>query len=105
MSLLDERIAAFPSRCVRVGGKALAYRESGEGQALVLLHGIGSGSASWLFQLEELNDSYRVIAWDAPGYGESDTFSIERPHPADYARALAVLLGVLQVKSFVLVAQ
>ena len=88
-----------------VGGKALAYREAGEGPALVLVHGIGSGSASWLFQLEGLAARFRMIAWDAPGYGDSDAFSIERPQPADYARALSVLTGALQLKSFVLVAQ
>jgi pimeloyl-ACP methyl ester carboxylesterase len=103
--VIDKRIGAFPSKKLSVGGKTLAYRESGEGRPLVLLHGIGSGSASWLFQLEGLAEAYRVIAWDAPGYGESDAFSIERPHPGDYARALSVLLNALQVKNFMLVAQ
>ena len=105
MTELEQRIAAFPPKKVVVGGKALSYRESGEGPALVLLHGIGSGSASWLFQLEDLANQYRVIAWDAPGYGESDAFSIEKPYPADYARALSVLLNALKVKDFVLVGQ
>jgi pimeloyl-ACP methyl ester carboxylesterase len=102
---LDNRIARFPQKSLVVGGKALAYRESGEGPALVLLHGIGSGSASWLFQLEGLAARFRLIAWDAPGYGASDAFSIERPRPEDYARALSVLTGALQLRSFVLVAQ
>src|SRR3954454_12584541 len=88
-----------------VGGKKLAYREAGDGAALVLLHGIGSGSASWLFQLEGLSKHYRVIAWGAPGYGESDSFSIDKPHPADYARALSILLNALKVQDFTLVAQ
>jgi pimeloyl-ACP methyl ester carboxylesterase len=103
--VVDERIARFPSKKTVIGGKALAYREAGEGPALVLLHGIGSGSASWLFQLESLAPRFRMVAWDAPGYGESDAFSIERPQPADYARALSLLVAALQVKSFVLVAQ
>jgi len=103
--VIEARIAAFPSTTISVGGKALAFRQSGRGAALVLLHGIGSGSASWLFQLEQLSRDYRVIAWDAPGYGDSDVFSVEQPAPADYARALSVLLSALQIKSFVLVAQ
>jgi len=103
--VIEQRISEFPPRKVTVGGKALSYRESGEGPALVLLHGIGSGSASWLFQLEDLANQYRVIAWDAPGYGESDAFAIEKPQPSDYGRALSVLLNALQVKSFVLVGQ
>ncbi len=104
-SQLDARIARFPSRSISVGGRALAYRESGDGRPLVLLHGIGSGSASWLFQLEGLARDFRLIAWDAPGYGASDAFAIDKPNPADYARALSVLLGVLQLKDFVLAAQ
>lgn len=103
--MVDERIARFPSKKTVIGGKALAYREAGEGPALVLLHGIGSGSASWLYQMEGLAARFRMIAWDAPGYGESDAFSIERPQPADYARALSLLAAALQLKSFVLVAQ
>ncbi len=102
---LAARIARFPSRTVRVGGKALAYRESGAGRPLVLMHGIGSGSASWLWQLEGLAQGFRLIAWDAPGYGESDAFSIEKPCPADYARALCVLLAALQIKEVLVVAQ
>lgn len=103
--MLEARIAAVPSRSVSVGGRVLAYREAGRGPALVLLHGIGSGSASWLFQLEDLAADFRVIAWDAPGYGESDAFAIDQPLAEDYARALCVLLGALHVKSFVLAAQ
>src|SRR2546429_10027606 len=64
---LDQRIARYPRR----HSKAISYRETGAGQALVLLHGIGSSSAGWLCQLESLA-GYRLIAWDAPGYGESE---------------------------------
>jgi pimeloyl-ACP methyl ester carboxylesterase len=102
---LEERIAAYPARTLSVGGRRLAYREAGDGAPLVLLHGIGSGSASWLFQLEALSAQYRVVAWDAPGYGDSDAFSLEKPVSEDYARALSVLLGALQVKGFMLIAQ
>ena len=105
MTVLEARIAAFPPKTISVGGKALSFREAGQGDALVLLHGIGSGSASWLVQLEALSQAYRVIAWDAPGYGDSDAFSLDDPSPEDYARALSVLLGALRVRSFVLVAQ
>ena len=65
--MLDDRIAKFAPKTSR----GIAYRETGAGPALVLLHGIGSGSAGWLFQLETLK-GYRLIAWDAPGYGESE---------------------------------
>ncbi len=69
---IAERISRFPVRTVSVGGRTLAYREAGSGAPLVLLHGIGNQSGSWVQQLESLADRFRVIAWDAPGYGGSD---------------------------------
>jgi pimeloyl-ACP methyl ester carboxylesterase len=97
--MLDERIARFAPR----KSKTISYRETGAGPALVLLHGIGSGSAGWLFQLETLK-GYRLIAWDAPGYGESENLPIEKPKPADYAQALHEFLDRLLLKDVMLVA-
>lgn len=49
------------------------YRtEVGGGETVVCLHGIGSSSASFARQVEELGSCRRVVAWDAPGYGRSD---------------------------------
>jgi pimeloyl-ACP methyl ester carboxylesterase len=97
--MLDERIARFAPR--RSG--SISYRETGTGPVLVLLHGIGSGSAGWLLQLETLQ-GYRRIAWDAPGYGESANLPMEKPKPADYAQALHELLERLLLKDVTLVA-
>jgi pimeloyl-ACP methyl ester carboxylesterase len=75
------------------------YRESGRGDAppLVLLHGIGSTSAGWRLQYGPLGAHFRVIAWDAPGYGGSTPLPGEAPGAEDYARALARLLDALGV--------
>ncbi|MDR1935434.1 MAG: alpha/beta hydrolase [Candidatus Accumulibacter sp.] len=50
----------------------ISYREKGEGRTLLFLHGNLGSSRSWAFQLEDFSASWRVVAWDAPGYGESD---------------------------------
>ncbi|MBN9390047.1 MAG: alpha/beta fold hydrolase [Chloroflexi bacterium] len=64
-----------------INGRQIFYRESGSGEiTLVCLHGISSNSRSWQRQLELLADRYRVIAWDAPGYGQS------AEHPGAYTR-------------------
>jgi pimeloyl-ACP methyl ester carboxylesterase len=97
--MLDERIARFAPR----KSKGITYRETGAGQALVFLHGIGSSSASWLNQLETLK-GYRLIAWDAPGYGGSDLLASEQPMPAHYADELHAFLDRLLLKDVVLVA-
>jgi pimeloyl-ACP methyl ester carboxylesterase len=96
--MLDERIAAFPLR----KSKDISYREAGSGRAILLLHGIGSSSASWLFQLEGLK-GHRVIAWDAPGYGESSFLEKPEPFPADYARSLDAFVDRLLLKDVVVV--
>ena len=82
-------------RTVNAGGRTLAYRESGHGVPLVLLHGVGSSSESWETQLDALGAAWRVVAWDAPGYGGSDALAAETPVVADYAQAVADLLDAL----------
>lgn len=42
-----------------------------EGPLLLCLHGIGSSSAAFAYQLDALAGRVRVLAWDAPGYGRS----------------------------------
>src|SRR5262245_33638410 len=96
--MIDERIGRFALKTSR----GIAYRETGAGQALVLLHGIGSQSASWLNQLETLK-GYRLIAWDAPGYGDSAFLSNPLPLPGDYAAELHAFLDRLLLKDIVLV--
>ena len=85
-------------RSIQAGGRTLAWREAGDGAAVVLLHGLGSGSASWQGQLDGLGANYRVIAWDAPGYGGSDALEGETPSVADYAQAVADLLDALDLE-------
>ena len=96
--MLDERIAKFALKT----SKGISYRETGSGQALVLLHGIGSQSVSWLNQLETLQ-GYRLIAWDAPGYGDSSFLSNPNPLAADYAKELHAFLDRLILKDVVIV--
>lgn len=92
-----------PLQRARVTFGHLEWREAGQGPALVLLHGIGSGAASWQAQLEAFAPRHRVIAWDAPGYGDSSPLPIDRPLAADYARALDALLDALAVRELMLV--
>jgi pimeloyl-ACP methyl ester carboxylesterase len=84
---IEARLARVPVQTVAVGaGRVQAYRTLGAGTPLVLLHGIGSNSGSWVPAMERLAATHRVIAWDAPGYGRSTPLSPARPVAADYAR-------------------
>lgn len=56
---------------VEVAGHRIAHRQKGSGQPLVLLHGWPLDSREWWRQLDGLSDEFRVVAWDAPGAGQS----------------------------------
>ena len=77
----------------------ITYRAAGDqhAPAIVLLHGIGSSSAGYRGQFASLSEHHRVIAWDAPGYGQSSPFAIGTPTATDYADALMALLSTLGI--------
>lgn len=97
---------APPLRRIEAGARAFSFREAGDKGAptLVLLHGIGSGSASWAAQIAGLPArGLRVVAWDAPGYGGSEALAGAAPSAADYAAALADFADALGLDRFSLV--
>ncbi|MDM0109864.1 alpha/beta hydrolase [Variovorax sp. J22R24] len=83
-------------RSAEVNGLSVSYRQAGQGAALVFLHGFLCDSRCWTPQLSGLSDSFRVVAWDAPGAGASsdppDTFKM-----IDYAHCLARFLDTVGI--------
>jgi pimeloyl-ACP methyl ester carboxylesterase len=57
----------------------LHYQIRGDGEPVLLIHGLGSSGADWAFQLPVLAGRFRVIRPDLPGCGRSDAI------PAGYA--------------------
>ncbi len=45
---------------------------SGSDTPIVFLHGLGGTRIAWGPQLRDLSSSFRCIAWNMPGYGDSD---------------------------------
>lgn len=82
---------------VEVAGLRIAYQRRGDGHPLVLLHGAVSDSRVWRVQLEELADTFTVVAWDAPGCGGSsdppETFRLP-----EYAECLAGFVDALDLR-------
>ena len=95
---LSERIQDFPLQRISTPLGQVAYRSAGtEGQPLwILLHGIGSASGSWLAQLQAAQGlGVRILAWDAPGYGQSTPVQPDQPKASDYAARLWAWLDAL----------
>jgi pimeloyl-ACP methyl ester carboxylesterase len=63
------------------------YREAGEGEALLLLHGSPGSSRQLLRLIARFAPSMRVIAPDTPGNGDSVPLASEAPTIADLAVA------------------
>jgi pimeloyl-ACP methyl ester carboxylesterase len=96
----------FPPRSTATAGGTIGYREAPGEAPLVLLHGIGSGATSWVRQLEAFGGRFRVLAWDAPGYGESDPLPGAQPTAHDYAARVWQWLDALgEQRPVVLVGQ
>ena len=80
-----------------IKGLSIAYRRTGKGPALILLHGFTQDSRIWKQQLDGLSDHFTVIAWDAPGAGKSadppGNFTID-----NWAESLADFLDAIGIK-------
>jgi len=77
----------------------LSYRQTGSGPDLVLLHGLAGNARTWERQFETFADDFRITAWDAPGYGETDTVA---PDIETYADTLAAFADAVGLENFIL---
>jgi len=83
-------------RHVAVGELTIAYEQAGSGQPLLMLHGGLSDHREWRAQIDDLADTYTVVAWDTPGCGGSTVPPASfRMH--DYADVLAGFIEALSL--------
>ena len=99
----QEALAGVEQMIVQTPKGPIHYRQAGLGDQVthVLLHGIGSASASWAYQLGSAVGvkDLRVVAWDAPGYGQSAHLEMPEPSASSYATMLWLWLDALGVSS------
>jgi 3-oxoadipate enol-lactonase len=72
-------------------GVAIAYRLSGAGDPVVLVHGLGSYAGDWQPQVDALAPAFRVVAVDLRGHGES----AKPPGPYSVPRFAADVAAVM----------
>ena len=70
---------------------------------VVFLHGIGSRATSFAPLFARMPQRFRLLAWDAPGYGASTPLPQKQPVPLDYAQQLARLLDAYAIRQIDLV--
>ncbi len=80
----------------RLHGRQMAFRRTGSGPTILLVHGITNSSQSWLPAMRLLARDHDVIAPDLPGHGASDRQRGDHSLGA-HACMLRDLLRVLEI--------
>jgi pimeloyl-ACP methyl ester carboxylesterase len=82
---------------VQIDGLRIAYQREGAGPPLVLLHGGPTDHREWRHQIEGLSDEFTVVAWDAPGCGQSSD-PPETFRAPEYADCVAAFVDALDLE-------
>lgn len=96
-SYLKKKYTTPESNFLAFEGMQLHYRVTGEGPALLLIHGIGSSLHTWKGWHKELSNQFTVVSIDNVGFG------LTGPHPKGdysydmYARCYSKLLDHLNI--------
>ncbi len=84
-------LPGFEERFAEARGCRLRYLVAGEGESLVLAHGLGGAAANWLALAPLLLPGRRVVVPELPGHGGSEPLPAA-PSLNAYADRLALLL-------------
>jgi pimeloyl-ACP methyl ester carboxylesterase len=92
------------TKYVDIHGERLAVLDEGEGEALLLIHGMAGSGQTWRAIIPQLAKKYRVIAPDLLGHGQSSKPRTDYSLGA-FAVSLRDLLDELGVDSATIVGQ
>ncbi|MFO0323047.1 MAG: alpha/beta fold hydrolase [Bacteroidota bacterium] len=80
----------------------IVFSDTGKGSAIVLLHGFLGSHEIWRNTILNLSTSYRVIAIDLPGHGDSECFGYV--HTMELmAKSVKAVLESLRLKKYVII--
>ncbi|BAY28501.1 alpha/beta hydrolase fold protein [Nostoc carneum NIES-2107] len=83
----------------------IAYGEKGTGKPLILLHGMGNWSYNWRYSIDPLSKHFRVICFDAKGFGFSEKPVFRREDNGHQVLELARIIQELCDEPPVIVAE
>ena len=89
--MTDAKPTGFEERFLDARGCRLRYLVAGEGDPLVLVHGLGGAAANWLALVPLLLPGRRLIVPELPGHGGSSPLPAA-PSLSPYADRLGLLL-------------
>lgn len=94
----EELFSSYKSKFIEVDGLRVHYRDEGEGETIVLLHGFGASLHTWEIWAKSLKDKYRVIRIDIPGFGLSDAPARNKVNVSFFTHFLHHFLNQLGIR-------
>ena len=91
------------SKFITIDGINVHYRDEGQGDPVLLIHGTGASLHTWDAWAEELSKSYRVIRLDLPAYGLTGADPQKRYLSTDYVALINKLTQALGIERLHLV--
>ena len=75
MASVSAPMQSVPVQTTRIdSAPAIAVAHAGQGELVLFLHGIGGNKSNWSRQVAAFSGSFRAVAWDMRGYGDSDDY-------------------------------
>jgi len=92
----------MPEEKILINGLKINYKIAGQGPAILILHGWGGSSDSWI-QVQEIlaREGFKVICPDFPGFGKSKT-PFEPWGVKEYGNFVLNLTKILELQNFFL---
>ena len=83
-------------KAVAVDGHTIYTWQTGSGEPVIFLHGLGNSAYNWRKNLRPVGSAFKAIAMDLPGHGKSDLvwFSYTLKDAAAFAMRFADALNV-----------
>ena len=104
LSSYDELVYPYPTKKVSLSNAIeIAYVDQGKGsETLIFIHGLGSYLPAWKKNIDALQNQYRCIAIDLPGYGKSSKGDYEGSMEF-FAEIVKEFAEAIQVENYLLV--
>jgi len=102
---VDDDLFPFESRFIDIDGNTVHYVDEGSGPTLLLLHGNPTWSFLWRDVIPALQEDFRCIALDYPGFGLSTAKPGYRYLPEEHADVVTGFVDALGLDRVTLVGQ
>jgi pimeloyl-ACP methyl ester carboxylesterase len=101
LEVAKEKYTYTDSKFLKANGVELHYRSKGSGEPILLIHGNGASLHTWELWMNQIPDSFQVVALDLPGFGLSGTFNDGNYSNDNYVKTLAEFMVLIEIDNAV----